>query len=68
MMFLIEIETAGAFLALDLYGTSQSPTGLCPCPLMVLRTTAAAAERKIRMKYIMNGVEQRACCIHVPWF
>lgn len=42
--------------------------GALSLSLMVWRTTAAAAEQKIRIKYIGNWVKQRAHYIHTPWF
>jgi len=67
----LEIEMAGVVIASDLYSASHSPTGLCPCPLTVssgVKDKSSTAERKTRIKYIVNGVKQRAHCIHMPWF
>lgn len=53
----LEIETAREVVAPKVW----SPTGLCPCPLMAARAVQnKAAERKIRIKHMVNGVEQRA--------
>lgn len=42
--------------------------GALSLSLMVWRTTAAAAQQEIRIKYIGNWVKQRAHYIHTPWF